>query len=255
MLRRMSPWLLLLASTLAGCATDSLPRTGGQTSKARNAAEVQVTLGQRYLEQGKLEIALEKLQKALQYDPTFADAHTVIAVLFERIGNTREAEQHYRRAAELLPKNGAVNNNYGTYLCRTGRLDEADKYFDRAVADPFYKTPDVAYSNAGTCLLQARNFEKAETRLRRALELNSANGEALYQLAFILFQKSDFFKARAFIQRFDALGKASAEGLSLGHDIEDKLGNKREAAEYARRLRTEFPDSEQARHLESSTPS
>ena len=45
-------------------------------------------LGQQYMQQGKLEIALENLNKALSFDPGYVDAHTVIAVLYERIGDT-----------------------------------------------------------------------------------------------------------------------------------------------------------------------
>ena len=42
---------------------------------------------------------------------------------------------------------------------------------------------------------------------------------------------------------------------SVGFNIETSLGNAREASEYARRLRSEFPDSPQRQKLEPSTPS
>lgn len=245
---------LLLVVGLGGCTSAAAPRTKAG-EKARSAAEIHVALGQRYLQQGKLEIAMEKLQKALAFDPSYVDAHTVIAVLYERINDARKAAEHYRRAAELAPRNGAVNNNYGAFLCRTGRYDEAAQRFVAAVADPFYKTPDVAYTNAGTCYLQSAKFDQAEQDFRKALELNPNNGEALFHLAGILFRKNEFLRARAFLQRFDSLGVASPEALLLGHDIESSLGNSREANEYARRLRAEFPDSPQRQKLEPSTPS
>lgn len=245
--------VLLLILGLAACAS-AAPRSKN-SEKARNAAEVHVALGQRYMQQGKLELALEKLEKALKYDNTYVDAHTVIAVLYERINDSRKAAEHYRRAAELAPRNGAVNNNYGAFLCRAGKLDEAAQRFATALADPFYKTPDMAYTNSGTCFLQADRLDRAEQDFRKALETNPNNGEALFHLAGILFRKNDFLRARAFLQRFEAQGTANAEALLLGHNIENRLGNAREANEYARRLRTEFPDSPQLRQLESSTPS
>jgi len=244
---------LLLILGLGACASAEPRNKSGD--KARNAAEIHVALGQRYMQQGKLELALEKLQKALKFDPSYVDAHTVIAVLYERINDQKKAAEHYRRAADLAPRNGAVNNNYGAFLCRTGKLDEAAQRFAAAVADPFYKTPDVAYTNSGTCLLQADKPDRAEQEFRKALELNPSNAEALFHLAGILFQKNDFLRARAFLQRFDALGVANPDALLLGHGIESSLGNNREAGEYARRLRSEFPDSPQRQKLESSTPS
>src|SRR5688572_11599921 len=82
--------LLLLASlSLAACAT-SEKRTENKSdkeTKKSNAADVNVSLAQNYLSQGKYEIALEKLQKALAFDPKSTSAHTVMAVLYERIGN------------------------------------------------------------------------------------------------------------------------------------------------------------------------
>ena len=245
--------IAILFFLLGGCAT-AAPRSNAD-SKGRKAAEINVALAQGYLKQDKLEIALEKLERALQQDPNYADAHTVIAVLYERINRPLLAEEHYRRAAQLQPKLGAVNNNYGTFLCRYGRLDEAVKYFDRALEDPFYQTRDVALTNAGTCRMQANRADEAEKDFRAALETNANNAEALYQLARLLFGKSEFLRARAFLQRFDSLGQANPDALLLGRNIEQKLGNAREAGEYARRLRTEFPDSEQTRQLESSTPS
>lgn len=245
---------VLLMLAIGGCAS-AAPRSSNADSKERRAAEINVSLAQGYMNQDKLEIALEKLQKALELDPGYPDAHTVIAVLFERINQPQQAEEHYRRAAQLAPKNGAVNNNYGTFLCRTGRFDDAAKYFSRALDDPFYKTRDVAYANAGLCRLQANRTDEAERDFRAALQSNANNSDALLQLSRILFGKNDYLRARAFLQRFDSLGQASPDALLLGHSIEQKLGNTREAGEYARRLRTEFPDSDQARQLESSTPS
>jgi type IV pilus assembly protein PilF len=254
-MRRSWWWCSLFALSLTACASGATPKRGSADQKRHAAAEVQVALGQRYMEQGQLEVAHEKLLKALEYDSNYADAHTVIAVLFERIGQDAKAGEHYRRATELQPKVGAPNNNYGAFLCKNGKLDEASKYFERAVADPFYKTPDIAYTNAGSCQLRNNRPEQAEANFRRALELNGSNSEALFHLARILFERHDYFKARAFIQRFEALGQQNPDALLLGHRIEVGLGNTREATEYARRLREQFPDSEQARSLESSTPS
>jgi type IV pilus assembly protein PilF len=244
---------LFLILGLGACASAAPRSKAGE--KARSAAEVHVALGQRYLQQGKLELAFEKLEKALKFDPSFVDAHTVIAVLYERINDQRKAAEHYRRAAELAPRNGAVNNNYGAFLCRAGKLDEAAQRFATAVADPFYKTPDVAYTNSATCFLQADKLDRAEQDFRRALETNPNNSVALFHLAGVLFRKNEFLRARAFLQRFESLGASSADALLLGFNIETSLGNAREANEYARRLRSEFPDSPQRQKLEPSTPS
>ena len=239
---------------LAGCASNQ----GGMVRKpvkgdAEDAARIHTELGQRYMQQGMLKTALEKLQMALQFDDDYAPAHTVIAVLYERIGNMKEAEKHYRRAVQLQPKQGAANNNFGVFLCKEGKAQESLQYFQRAMADPFYQTPDTALSNEGICLLKLHQGDKAEADFRKALRINPRNADALYRLAEILYEKGDTFRASAFIQRYEALGQPSPSALLLGYRIESRLGNKEEAQDFARRLQKLFPDSDQAGALNSAT--
>jgi type IV pilus assembly protein PilF len=249
----------LLCGALAACATTgSGPHVfDSKTDKKEDAARVRVELGQRYMQQGKLELALDNLQKALQYDANFVDAHTVIAVLYEHIGNLKAAEEHYARAAELAPKSGDANNNYGRFLCAQGKYDQAQTYFARAMEDPFYKYPDVLYTNAGTCLVdhggEAR-LDQAGQDLHRALEANPNNSLALFYMAKVLYLKNDFFHARAFIQRFEALGKPDPAALLLARNIEVKLDHADTARDYAQRLHQDFPDSAQTRSLDSVAP-
>ena len=80
---------------------------------------------------------------------------------YERINKLPEAEQHYRKAVALEPAKGAPNNNLGVFLCHTGKVAEANQYFQKAVADPFYQTPDVALTNAGVCQLRANDVAEA----------------------------------------------------------------------------------------------
>jgi len=258
---------LLLATICLGVAAcgqhmPSVPPQQGSNvadkpgQSKEDAAQIWTQLGQHYLELGKLELAKDDLLKALKFNPKSIDAHTVLATLYDRVGDHASAEQHYREAAELAPKSGSTNNNYGMYLCKLGKFDLAQKHFDIAAADGFYQERDIVYANAGTCILLAKgSMETAEADFRSAVEINPKNGQALYQLARVLYQKNDFFKARAFIQRFDALGKSSPDALLLAMNIEVKLGHKDAAHDYAQRLRDQFPDSEQTRQLGAATPS
>ncbi|HET6545343.1 MAG TPA: type IV pilus biogenesis/stability protein PilW [Rhodanobacteraceae bacterium] len=250
---RASGWcaIALACGLLAACASSGGGGVKKEDAATRNeeAARVHTQLGQKYMQQGKLELALDKLNKALSFDSGYADAHTVIALLYEKIGELKQAEEHYRRAVELKPKSGNELNNYGAFLCKLGRYDEADGYFIQAVADPFYKTPAVALTNAGTCLVKAGKYAAAENDLRQAVERAPDYAEGLFQLASVLYRKGDYFHARAFEQRFESVAQARPESLLLGRNIELKLGNGDAAREYTRRLLQGFPDSEQARAL------
>ena len=256
-------WVGALCALLTGCVTvgggaggtdssgDRLPRTS-QADEAEDAARIHTELGQHYLQNGDLQTALEKLTKALQFDDNYAPAHTVIAVVYERINDMAKAELHYRRAVALEPSKGGPNNNLGAFLCRIGKGGESEAYFRKAVADPFYKTPDIALTNAGVCQLKSNNTKAAQDDFREALQRNPNNGEALFQLANTMYQSGDAFRARAFLQRFDALGTPSPDAFRLGYLIESRLGNTDAALSYRQRLLSQFPDSDQARSLDQT---
>lgn len=250
------------AMLLAGCVTTTTTDAGGvstkipRTTKAEQqdeGARVHTELGQQYMQNGDLQEAMVKLNKALEFNPNYVPAHTVIAVVYERINDLPNAELHYRKAVALAPNKGDTNNNLGWFLCnKEGKTAEAMQYFQKAVADPFYQTPAIAWTNAGTCIARSNDYAGAEVNFRKAVQIDPQNGEALYQLANVLYLQGDAFRARAFIQRFDALGQPSATALKLGHDIEARLGNRDAALNYGRRLQSQFPDSEQARALDAT---
>jgi type IV pilus assembly protein PilF len=229
----------------------SLPEQS-KAEKAQNAADVHTRLAQHYIEIGNLQGALEKIKIAVTEDPQFVPAQTVMAYIYERINDMPNAEAHYRRAVELQPDKGDTNNNLGQFLCRIGKTQAALPYFTKALADPFYKTPDMAWTNEGICQLQAGDRAGAEASLRKAVQLNPNNANALLQLAHVLYLNQDYFRASAFLQRLDGLGQFNADSLKLGYDIESRLGNKDAAQNYSKRLLSQFPDSEQAQALNQS---
>lgn len=242
---RSSISCLLVMLLLSACAgTGDRGATSG--TKARQAAELNTSMGREYLERGQLEIALDKLKKAVAADPHYAPAHTMLAVLYERLGETVSAEKHYRLAVEAAPANGDVNNNYGVFLCHSGNPKSAERYFNVAMKDPFYRTPAVVFANAGSCELESGNLEKAEKYLRQSLENNQNYVDALLPMASVQYQLNDNFRARAFLQRFEQLGVENPQSLLLGWQIEARLGNTDAAETYRQRLLNHFPETSQA---------
>ncbi len=240
---------LLLAGALAlgGCAAG-----GGANSSNKQTAEaarIHTELGTAYLREREYEAALEKLNKALSYDADYAPAHTVLGVLYERLGQSDKAGRHYRRAAQADPDDGGAQNNYGSYLCRSGQHGQAYTYFEKAVDNPFYRTPEVALSNAGHCALAQNETDRAEQYLRRALEYSAGFRDALYPMAQIQFDRGQYLSARAFLQRYESVGQPSPEALLLGYRIEDQLGDRGSAERYQGELLKRYPESPQAQEL------
>ncbi len=212
--------------------------SAGQTDREsrRQNSNILVELGQRYYARGEYEIALEKLTSALNIDPTSASAHTVIAILYETIGDTGAAANHYRQSLRYGGKQGDILNNYGSWLCRQRNYDEADSYFRQALADPFYKTPESALANAGTCAIAAGRMQQAEEYLSQVLQRFPDDVQALLGMASVAYSKEEYLRARAFLQRAEAHGELDRAALELAVRIEERLGDAGAAAAYRARL-------------------
>ena len=233
---------------LGGCAS-SQTDSGTAENQSRRAAESNTSLGLEYMNRGQYEVALGKLKKAIKEDPDYAPAHTVIAVLYERVGETELAGKHYREAYQADTTDGDVNNNYGVYLCQHGKAKQAQSHFQQALADPFYGSPAVALTNAGSCALGSDDVQAAEDYLRRALKFEPEFPDALMTMARLNFENRNYLSSRAFMQRYEAVAQHDPASLLLAYKIETASGDTRAANRYKLVLESKFPDSDQTEEV------
>ncbi|TVQ41992.1 MAG: type IV pilus biogenesis/stability protein PilW [Wenzhouxiangella sp.] len=245
--------VMLAVALMAGCATTQQGSPSGQRGMERvspvRAAEINTRLGVGYLERGQVQLAMEKLETALRHDPDHVPAHLTLALIYEEIGDHNRAGRHFRQASRLAPNDGGTQNSYAVFLCRQGDFRAADRHFMLATEDPFYNTPEVAWTNAGACARRSGDIEKANGYFRVALEIDPNFPDALFHLAELYYQQGEAFRARAFLQRLESAAVPEAGALFLGYRIESSLGNRVEANQYVSRLERQFPDSSEAREL------
>lgn len=242
--------ILLLLVSLYSCAGTF----GNGADRNFKIAQTNLRLGMGYLKQGRLEDSLEKLKKAVAAEPEYPEVYTVLAFVYERLDEIKLAEQSYLEAIELKPKDGEVHNNYGVFLCKLGRLSEADEQYNLALNSRRYKTPEIVLENAGTCAQQVPDFERAEIYMRKALSINPALPNALYIMAEIMFKRDRYLSTRAYLQRYEDVLPHTAQSLWLGIKAERKLGDRDAETRYAKLLQTSYPDSLEFKKLLESSP-
>ena len=185
---------------------------------------------------GKPDLAAQQARQALKADPSLADAHALLAAIAAARGDAAAAGKHHQQAVALAPATGAYANNYGTWLCSTGRAAESLAWFDKAVADPNYPTRAAALANAGTCAHRAGQPVQAEANWRQGLALDPAELQSLAGMAGLEFARGRYLEARAFVERWLAVAPSDADGLQLASQIEMKLGDTAASARYLHRL-------------------
>jgi type IV pilus assembly protein PilF len=246
--------LLLLG--LAGCAAgpDGELRdrvtTSDETQEARRA-RVRLELAAAYFARGQMNVALDEVKLALAADPTLGPAFNLRGLIYSNLGENQLAEDSFRRAMSLNPRDGDTLHNFGWYLCRERRYAEANDLFERAINEPRYREMTRTLLAQGVCQARAGQYPLAERTLTRAYELDAANPATAFNLAEVLLRRGELERARYYIRRVNAQPDfANAESLWLAARIEHRLGNAAGANDFANQLRSRFPQSPEARAFE-----
>lgn len=143
--------------------------------------------------------------KALQLDPSLAEAHQALAGVSLYVGDWPGAEREFKRALALNPNYALAHEGYAAYLASMGKLDEAVKEDERAVdLDPVSVGPNA---NLGIMLYLARRYDDAMRQLRRSLEMHPDLGLWNYFMGYVFEQKKMFAEAYAQYHRSLVLNK------------------------------------------------
>ena len=258
-MRRTMRWMAVawvLAAVLTGCKTTTTvggvevsPNAGKTEADPRKRAEVRTELASSYYRDGRLAVALEEAQRAVKLDARYAPAHGLLGLIYMEIGDRAEAEASFNRALRLEPDNSDILNNYGWFLCQSGRERESIEYFQRAANNRLYATPGLAMRNAGVCLLRINDLDGAERALRRALEFDAADSVTKYELARVYLKRGLPDRANFYYGLLDPASRGSAPGLWLGLRIARAHGDLRKERDLAGQLSERYPDSAEAAKL------
>ena len=174
--------------------------------------------------------------KALEIDPTLAEAHTSLgAVRFLADWNWSEAERDFRRALELNPGYVEAHCTYSAYLSAMGRGEEALAETRRAQElDPLSIATQIA---VGWAFYYARRYDQAIEQCGKILESEPNSVGARDCLGLSYLAKNMYEKAITECQRaVDLSGNDlnRAVDLARAHAL---AGNKAEARNALKELR------------------
>ena len=81
----------------------------------RAAAKSQVEFGIKVAQSGLWKEARYRWEKAVELDPTYAQAWNNLAIAYEHEGKFEDARKAYEKALELDPKNLLIRQNYDLF--------------------------------------------------------------------------------------------------------------------------------------------
>ena len=248
--------MLLGLAGVSGCASrfDGLSATGGEPEMvtesdepdARRRARIRLELALGYFENGQTAIALDELKQSITADSNYAEAYSLRGLVYMRLNDFRLSEDSFKRALTLNPRDSNIMHNLGWLYCQQARYAQAQQLFSQALANPQYGERAKTWRAQGLCLVRAGQLAEGEQSLFKSYEFDAGNPVTSYNLASLLFQRSDFARAQFYVRRLNNSELANAESLWLGIKVERRMENREAMMQLAGQLSKRFPKSREA---------
>jgi type IV pilus assembly protein PilF len=254
--RRLSLALVLVAVALTACK--SPPRaaapaegkdriTASDQTEASKRANVRLQLASAYFADGQFTTALDEVKQAIAADPKMPEAFNMRGLIYAALGDEALADDSFRHALQLNPRDPDVMHNYGWFLCMQKRYTEASTQFQQALAQPQYREAARTLLAQGVCEARAGQLAEAEATLQRAFALDAASPVIAINLSEVLFRRGEYERARFYVRRINASPQQStSQSLWLAARIEYRAGNAQLANEIGQQLLSRYPKSPEA---------
>jgi type IV pilus assembly protein PilF len=248
-----------LCSALAACttttttsqrtpeATDAPATNPNDPAEVARRTQVRLQLASAYFAQGQTNTALDEVKLALQSNPNSVEAYNLRGLIYARLADDAQADESFKRALQLNPRDADTLHNYGWYQCQQRRYPEALALFAQVQALPQFRDAPRTLLVQGVCQARAGQMAEAERSLAHAFEVDPSNAAVQVNLAEVLYRRHELERARFYIKRVNSQPEqSSAQTLWLAAKIEHAAGQKQAQDELGAQLRRRFPQSREA---------
>ena len=175
-------------------------------SYAHRAVDLGPDLPGAHLAAGRCELArhaypeaIDRLQRTIELDPLNLKAYTSLALAYEELGKTEQAQETIDRAIRTRPEDWVTHYDIGRFFYYE-RHDpgRAIPYFRKVVE--LLPDSSIGYSALGGCLFYTGETAEARTNLERAVEIGSRY-DAFANLATLVFYEGQYAKAAELYER------------------------------------------------------
>jgi len=158
------------------------------------------------MQQGKNAEAEAQFEKALKLDPRDLEARLNLTYLALRQHDYNRAIKRAKEVLALDKDNPWAHNNLGKAYYGLHFYTSAEKAFKKALSQPRYDSPELAYLNLGFVYRRRRKHDLAAAAYRQAVEIRPDFAYAHNSLAQVLYHQEKFKESWKHVHRAQQLG-------------------------------------------------
>lgn len=197
-----------------------------------------------YLQDEQPEAAMRHLKIAMDLDPDSPEVHEILALTLEKMGDEHMVETEFKKMIRLDGAYTRGRANYGSYLMRQGRFDDAYKQYDIVAKDVYYQNRVVSFQQLAICAENIGKDKEAIRAYKKAIAIDKKFFPAMEALAYYYFEEKNYPLSSQYLQAYRSLAKpTSAKSLLLGIKISRVFKDKNEEASYVLALKNLYPHS------------
>ena len=262
-IKHFAKWLLFsyVSIFLAACTSVQGPlrtefKSPSRSERLKEESRTKTQLAIEYMNIKDYRSAVATIEQALKADDDFDIAWLARAQIYQQLKVYDKAEESFRKALSISPNGAEINNNYGWFVC-DARDDPlaAMQYFDKALADPTYPSPEISYLNKGICAARSGQYRMAESYFEQALQMNPQFVPVHKERARAALGNHDLNLANREFKLYQSqVAALSPDDLLLGWKISRAANEEQAAVEYEMQLKANFPYSEETKSITGMTP-
>jgi TolB-like protein/Flp pilus assembly protein TadD len=186
-------------------------------------------------------IAKAYAARALEIDPTLAEAHATLGLADSQLLDWSEAEKHLTRAIELNPKYASARHWYSRLLRPLGRFDEALAQIQQAQKDDGLSA--VISNNLAECLFEKGDIQGAMEESRRAMAITPMWVQ-YRTLAYCYLRLGQNDEALANAKKTAEFLDGSPITLKVLGNVQAAIGNRSEAQAIVKQIEEKYAKGE-----------
>jgi protein O-GlcNAc transferase len=204
-------------------------------------------LGVALLKQGRLDEAVDALQRSIALDPSDSLTWSNLGAAHWAQGRLNQADEAYAKSLSLSPENSLHARNYARLLTERQQPERALKLLEEALnRDP----NDVsAWLLAGNALQVMGDMNQARSAYERALAAAPGSSTARYSLALLLIHHGSLAEAETYVNQMVAEEPHSANTWAILATLRQKQIRDREAVDALRKAMAIAPIPEHYSNL------